>query len=159
MKIIGMTSEIAKKCDDTIIFNDISNPYISVAHLECVAFGEGNGTYPYFYPYRDVTVKEAAAFIVRCLAPVGNVDDKINSVSASVDDTFTKAKEIGIIQATDTFYSNGDATVTPDEFYIMLYRMLYQPRYLVCDGPTSNTISNGSDKYIDCLTKVEHGYT
>lgn len=156
MKIIGMTPEIAKQCDDKSVFNDVNDPYISVAHLECVAFGEDNGNYTMFYPDRNVTVKEAAAFIARCLEPLGDLDDEINAVDASTDDTLVKAKTVGIIQKTDVFYENGDVTLTPGEFCTMLYRMLYQPRYRSCDSLNSYTIyPPGSGRYIDYLTKIE----
>lgn len=73
----------------------------------------GDGMYA--YPYRDIMVKEIAAFCTRIL----NYDDQ------TLEDSYKTAKQMGLIWEQDSFYSeDGTKNVTPEEFLTIFNRML-----------------------------------
>jgi len=156
MKIIGMSAEreahVGRSYYQPVFDDEGYDGYVYEA-AGVIAIGDGNRN---FFPDRDVTVKEVAAFMVRCLVRLGDSGDE--RMSVGLDDTFAKAKDLGIIQEADTFYNDSDATLTPNEFCVLLNRMLYQKRYMYYDYDNKFNIqfdTSGSGRYIDYLKKVE----
>jgi hypothetical protein len=88
----------------------------------------------YFYPKRIVTLKEATAFVVRSLEKYPDrqglwYNDETEQIP-SLEKTFTKGRQIGIIKTNDSFYTAyGSKTLTYHDLIILLNRMLEQPRY------------------------------
>ena len=122
--------------DDDKYYYDLIKRIIFESHFELtmlgvfhakVAYGEcingNNSEFIYFNELRYVTLKEALAFMVRCLCPNEYGLDNLNK-------TFNIAKEKGLILSNDSFFSRPDAEITVAEMQIILGRFLHQPRGL-----------------------------
>lgn len=127
--------------------------YALAAGVNGIAFGvpnhAGSSTYYSFCPLDNVTTKEAIAFILRCLQPIADTND-------SLDDSFIKAKETGMIQETDAFYSDKDSFLTPSDLCVLLQRMLYQPRYKYFDEGHLIIDKSSSVTYISYLSTLQY---
>ncbi len=104
----------------------------------------------YFCPDEKVTLKEACAFIVRSLEQYSIqdilYDDEVKP--SSLRKTYKRAKELGIIQSTDSFYSIlGGRKITYEDLSVLLYRMLNQPRYWYIEKSMSEWASFPSWNY------------
>lgn len=102
----------------------------------------------YFNYTRPVTAKEAVAFMVRCLSQPTEAFGDLNF-------TFQRGIEIGLVKESDSFYKNPDEPISCDDFFVVLHRFLYQPKYLYFDDTDGraflvNTTEN--DTYYDYLT-------
>lgn len=78
----------------------------------------------YFNFNRAVTLKECAAFMVRCLGDFQGYD---------LDTTFSIATQMGLISDKDISYEKPDSPISPNEFFLMLQRFLHQKQYLYFD--------------------------
>lgn len=74
---------------------------------------------------RPITTNETLAFMVRCL---DNRD--VDMDVYSLEDTFMRAEDLGLIKETDAFYSNPDDQIAPDDFFVLVNRFIHQKRYL-----------------------------
>ena len=173
MKIVGVDKETEKMYNsvyfDAPIFMDvtghrscINDGYIIPAKYAKVAIGVqrydvfGN---PYsvilFEPHQNVTIKEALAFILRCLT---------DSSTLSWDNTMEDAVKYGLITQDELTDCEPDSELTNGQFRIFLRRMLNSPRYLywpteydnVYGSKTAKTDITGSMKYIDWFNQVKH---
>ncbi len=107
---------------------------------------------------RAITTKEAVAFMVRLLN-CPEVDKK------NLDATYAHAYEVGLLKDTDAFAENPDAPLSPEEYFIILHRFLYQPKYIYYGSEFVHfatgdgedwilTDKEGTEKYIDYLLRV-----
>lgn len=98
--------------------------HAGVAYLK-IANGEykigKNNEYVFFNTYRNATVNEAVAFMVRCL-------EKDKAVSKTLDEIFEIAKEKGLILESDYFYDLPNEELTLDILRRILTRFLDMPR-------------------------------
>jgi len=83
----------------------------------------GKSTDYFFFPERTVKIKEALAFMVRCLEENTDYDSVIDN-----------AKEHQLIKDDDKFAVCPDVAITPSDFCTLLERLLQQKRYKYYDG-------------------------
>lgn len=126
---------------DVEIFQSIYSGYIFKARDEGIIKGRKFGEYeylsplfgkpvmiPYFEPEEYVTYDEAIAFIMRCL----------ESSESELQSTYTRAKEIGLLVESDTFYNKHNEPVMFEDMCLLLYRMLDQNCYKYFDDSIEN---------------------
>ena len=105
-----------------------------------------NGQNMIYFDYTGATtVKEALAFMVRCLGEYN---------SRNLEETFQIAAEIGLISDKDSFYQKPDVAISPNDFFVILQRFLQQKQYLYFDRKSNDKfrINNNSDiSYADYL--------
>ena len=70
---------------------------------------------------RAVTLKETVAFMVRCLEEANGI---------SLDETYEKAMEYGLINENDEFTRQPDEPILYRDFLTVLTRFLDMPQYL-----------------------------
>lgn len=138
MRAIGATDEgidSLGKTYDLFTFADTkTRSYFGCAYVSHIAYGEECAvSYPtyrtqhtqknteiFFFPDRAVTLKEALAFMVRCLEP-GRIE---------LESAFEKAKDYGLIKADEELIQNADSQISQNEYCILLERFLHQRRYM-----------------------------
>lgn len=74
----------------------------------------------FFFPNREVTVKECLAFMVRCLEEPSK---------ENYDSIIEKAKNYGLISDDDAIVDNVNAALSQNDFLVLLDRLLQQNRY------------------------------
>lgn len=139
MRAIGATDSEIEKIggDDLIAFADTAvYSYFGCAYLAEIAYGEEcvvdyptsrtahtlKNTDIFFFPNREATVKEALAFMVRCL-------EKSDKDKYDIDNILEKAYYYGILNNDDPVIGNGDFLITQNHFCVLLERFLQQERY------------------------------
>lgn len=138
MRAIGATDEgidSLGKTYDLFTFADTkTRSYFGCAYVSHIAYGEEcavsyltyrtqhtrKNTEIFFFPDRAVTLKEALAFMVRCLEP-GRIE---------LESAFEKAKDYGLIKADEELIQNADSQISQNEYCILLERFLHQKRYM-----------------------------
>ncbi len=90
---------------------------------------------------RAITTKEAVAFMVRLLN-CPEVDKK------DLEATYTYAFEIDLLKETDAFVQNPDAPLSPEEYFVILHRFLYQPKYIYYGSEFVHFATGGGEDYI-----------
>lgn len=127
LRLIGLTDEIVKYCEEHVNmcdakFDDSPNEnyvYIDIADVRGIALGDViSKTKKMFYPDKAVTLKECLNFMIRCLHE--------EKSKYKIDDIMVTAKEEGLLEDSDTFLEN--QTLSYDDFYLLLNRMLYHQR-------------------------------
>ena len=77
-------------------------------------------------PSSDATAKKVVAYIIRCLKnPEIDLTDE--------DATWKRALEIGLVKETDSIACDPVAPISPDDFFVLMYRFVQQPKYFYFD--------------------------
>lgn len=166
MRTIGATDEGIDSLGttyDLFTFMDTeTRSYFGCAYVSHIAYGEECAvSYPtyrtqhtqknteiFFFPDRAVTLKEALAFMVRCLEP-GKIE---------LESAFEKAKNYGLIKADEEFIQKADSQLSQNEYCILLERFLHQKRYMYYNSEMkmrANADEAHSMTYLDFLTGRE----
>lgn len=129
MRVIGVTDEMIKEfqLEEPCAFADADvYTYMGYARTGKIAYGEEciidaqNNEDCFFFPQRAVTVKEVLAFMNRCL------DDE---QEADFNSTLDVAIRHGLLSAEEELMQNPNDYINPDDFCLLLSRMLKQKRY------------------------------
>jgi len=155
MRAIGSNEETLKKQDNVLwegkfwIYDDgvriaTRVRYASYEGIVSGEFGKKGTTDLFFYPSKAVTVNETLAFMVRCLEKDGG----------DLNYSYKRAKELGLINETDSFYKNIDGEINLNDFFTLLSRFLNQKRYFYYSGEYEDDIridNEGSMTYLEYL--------
>lgn len=157
MKLIGLDTETAELVGRSIHCHNpfydipdrnkvngyiISAAYARIAEGEDIFVKEVSSREKVFYPDRSVTVKECLAFMVRCMKSWRSVEWG-NVLSDSI--------ELGLLAECELEELSDDSFLTEQDFYILLYRMLDQNRYVYFESGQdySKYDETNSIRYID----------
>ena len=105
----------------------IDSQYFDIAWYADIVKGEQEGKYYRAEPLRNATISEVAAMMLRCL----------NGTAEDLEQSFLKAKKIGLIKKTDRFYNSPSALVYPETMYTLIRRFLNQPVYCYVNTETA----------------------
>ncbi len=90
---------------------------------------------------KAITTKEAVAFMVRLLN-CPHVDKK------DIESTYAYAFKTELLKETDAFVQNPDAPLSPEEYFIILHRFLYQTKYIYYGSEFVHFATGGGEDYI-----------
>lgn len=115
---------------DIFVISDADCGYMLAANL----YGEDG----YAYPYREITLREALAIMVR------NLTDEYSDL----EQTFQYALDVHLIYTDDLFFSEDyEKKITPDEMELLLNRFLEQKRYVyIVETEYKNSFSKERDE-------------
>ncbi|MBE7020877.1 MAG: hypothetical protein E7411_05565 [Ruminococcaceae bacterium] len=150
MRCIGLTDQIISLfngADYTAFVDTHPYSYYGCAYRAKIAYGEecmvdyptyrtshtGKNTDIFFFPERNVSVKETLAFMVRCL-----ISDELE-----YDGTIEKAKAYELIYEYDNFVNDENAFISPESFLILINRFVHQGRYKYYDKIEQHYDMNG----------------
>jgi len=136
MRSIGLKDEYLMSLNgaDFYAFVDTeSYSYYGCAYRAQIAYGEecivkhptyrsshtGKNTDFFFFPERPATIKEALAFMVRCLS----------SDNSNYENTTIEALKFNLIYPEDSFINELDSNISQETLYLLLERFLSQKRY------------------------------
>ena len=131
----------------------IDNQYFDIAWYADIVKGEQEGKYYRAEPLRNATVAEVTAMMLRCL----------NGTAEDLEQSFQKAKKIGLINKTDRFYNSPSALVYPQTMYTLIRRFLNQPVYCYVTTKTAQENfdawvfqENLGKTYVEYLTELRN---
>ncbi|MCD8090307.1 MAG: hypothetical protein LUD81_06755 [Clostridiales bacterium] len=112
---------------EKLFFDDplYDREYLYFADITGVVLGEENekaSTWLSYYPNETATARDCVGFIMRVIDSVAK--DKTD------DELFERAKLRGLVKSEDSFYINPDETLSYDNYYTLICRMLNEKRYL-----------------------------
>ena len=161
MRAIGVTGIEFDSIDGADFYGFADTPFLSYfgcAYLSKIAYGEervidystyrtdhtGRNVDYFFFPKRAVTVKEALAFMIRCLEQSDN---------ESLEYAMKRAEEYGLINCNDDFVNKGDSELNQNDFCVLLERFLHKNRYKYYDGTKDGFRMDG---YVDEARSVTY---